>query len=249
MQDGPVADPTTREELITWLKTLQDQIYELRVKRFIFDTTWRLIQENPELQNRQSHIYGWLHDMYAEAMAMAIRRLCDPDTDTISLVRFLDFVKRDLGAVSRDSYAALFPEDTIAAPGLPKEARSLLREHLIKNGYDQTVGQDVAQPRGKDVRKEVRELTQLSESIIDYANKRIAHHVKTPPTKFPELGEINTVIDHATEIVQKYLLLLTATSTDMDVHFQYDWLAPFRVPWLPDRAVRNGEFIATSSAG
>lgn len=241
MSEHPVpTDPTTREELIAWLEMLHTVIYELRVKRHIFKTIWRLIEENPELRQRQSHVYVWLHDLYAEGMAMAIRRLCDPDDRTVSLVRFLRFVKRDPSVISRAAYGDLFPVDTITSPGLPQEVRSFLRERLINEGYDQTVGKDVLQPRGKDIGKEIGELTRLAANVVEYANKRIAHHDKTPPSTFPTLADIDSVIEHASDLVQKYLLLLKATSTDMGVRFQYDWLAPLRVAWLPDHPVRNG---------
>jgi hypothetical protein len=235
-------DPTSREGLVKWLEMLHDFVYELRTKQFIFKTIWRLVEENPELRARQSHIYVWLHDLYAEGMAMAIRRLCDRDDRTVSIVRFLQFVKRDPSVISRAAYGDLFPQDTITAPGLPQAVRSLLRERIINEGYDQSVGKDVLQPRGKDIGKEIGELTRLAASIVEYANRRVAHHDKTPPSTFPTLTDIDLVLDHAAELVQKYVLLLKATSTDLRVHFQYDWLAPLRVPWLPDHAVRNGGF-------
>ena len=82
--------------------------------------------------------------------------------------------------------------------------------------------------------KEIGELKRLADEIVEYATKRLADFDKVPPTKFPSLDAIDAVIEHATDVVKKYSLLLKAVDTDMDVHFQYDWLAPFRVTWLPD---------------
>ena len=237
-----IADPTNRDELVDWLKIVHDHVYDLKVKQFMFKTVWRLIDENPELQKRQSHLYMWLHDLYAEGMAMAIRRLCDNDPRTVSLVRFLAFVKRDPSVISRTAYGERFPADTITAPGLPADVKAVLRDHLINRGYDQTAGEGILQPRGKDLGKEIGELKRLADEIVEYATKRIAHFDKEPPTQFPTLKAIDAVIDHATELVRKYNLLLKAVDVDLGVHFQYDWLAPLRVTWLPDWAAFGGGF-------
>jgi hypothetical protein len=229
-----LADPANREELIGWLDIIHNQVYDLVMNQFMFNSVWKVIEDNPELQKRPSHFYGWFRGLYAQAMAMAIRRLCDNDPRAVSLVRFLAFVKKDPSVVSRETYASLFPADTINHPGLPTEVKSMMRERMINQGYDTTVGEGVLQPRGKDLGKEIAELKCLADEILEYATKRIAHFDKEPPSVEPTLEAINTVIDHASEIVQKYVLLLKAISTEMGVHFQYDWLAPFRVAWIPE---------------
>jgi hypothetical protein len=228
-----VGPPQTREELIQWLRTLQDQVLSLRLNQQIFKSVWHLIETNPELQARQSHLYGWIHNMYAEGMAMAVRRLCDSDERTISLVRFLTFVKSDPTVISRNAYAALFPEDTINHPALPKEVRLALRNHVINTGYDKLVGENAAAPDKRQLGKEIGELKRLAATIIGYAHKRIAHHDVDPPKSFPTLEEIDSVIDLAAKIIQKYLALFEAVHNEMDsVVMQYDWMAPLRVPWL-----------------
>jgi HEPN superfamily AbiU2-like protein len=241
-QDRVIADPTNRDELIEWLKVIHDHVYDLRSKQFIFGHVWRLIRENPELQKRQSHLYLWIYNLYVEGMAMAIRRLCDDDDRTVSLVRFLGFVKKDPSVISRASYGSLFPADTIGHPALPGEVKAALRDHLINRGYDQTVGEGVSQPRGKDLRKEISELTRLADEIVDYATKRVAHFDKEPPKQYPGLESIDRVIEQSSAIVQKYYLLLKAVDMDMNVYFHYDWFAPLRVTWLPDKAWFAGGF-------
>lgn len=241
-KEGLIADPASRAELIEWLRVISDQVSDLRAKRLIFRTIWRLIEENPELQKRQSHVFLWIHNLYVEGMAMAVRRLCDVDPRTISLVRFLSFVKKDPSVISRMAYGNLFPADTISTPALPADVKAALRDHLINRGYDQVVGNGVEQPRGKDLSREISELKTLADEILEYATKRLAHFDKEPPSRFPSIDAIDVVIDHATDLVKKYYLLLTAIDMDLDIHFQYDWLAPLRVTWLPDSAVRDGGF-------
>jgi hypothetical protein len=188
------------------------------------------------------HLYLWIYNLYVESMAMGIRRLCDEDDRTVSVVRFLGFVKKDPSVISRAAYGSLFPADTINHPALPSEVKAALRDQLIDRGYDQTVGQGVLQPRGKDLRKEIRELRQLADEIVDYATKRVAHFDKDPPKQYPGLEAIDRVIEQSSVTVQKYYLLLKAVDMDMNIYFQYDWFAPLRVTWLPDEAWLAGGF-------
>jgi hypothetical protein len=233
MTDDEILDPTTRDELIAWLQILYEQVYDLRLRRSIFETMRKMIDKNPELQGRPSHVYAWLYDLYLDGMAIAVRRMCDEDDRTVSLVRFLNFVKREPSVVSRSAYGAMFEKGSVGGPGLPEEAKELLRQGIVDRAYDEAFGKGVDQPRGKDIRKEIRELRGLGREVIEYADKRVAHFDKKPPTSYPSIEAIDVFLAKATELIKKYTLFLKAVSTDMGIYFQYDWLAPFRVPWLP----------------
>ena len=231
--DSVIADPVTRDDLLIWLQRIAQALYELRIKHYIFKAVWRLIEDNPELRKRNSHVYGWLQDSHAEASAMAIRRLCDKDDRTISLLRFLNFIKRDPSVVSRQVYMTLFHEGSFNLRRIPRSVKLEIIDRLASSEYDKLVGRAAPQPRGKDIAKEIGALQRLAAGVIEYANKRIAHHDKIPPLRFPALLELDSVIEHATAIVEKYLFLLTGEVADLTVAFQYDVLAPFRVSWLP----------------
>src|SRR5207248_2291579 len=92
-------------------------------------------------------------------------RCCNEDDRTVSLARFLAFVKRDTTVISREAYGNLFPADTISPPAMPGEVKAWLREHLINRGYDHTVGEGIVQPRGRDL-KEIGELKRLADEIV-----------------------------------------------------------------------------------
>lgn len=224
----------SRDELVAWLNELQEIVYQLKIKQFIFEGVWKVITGNPELQKHPSHFYDWMTNLYLESMAMAVRRICDDDKRTLSLVTFLRLVREDPSLISRAAYGSLFPADTVSNPGLPAEVKAMLRERIINSGYDRAVGEGVEQPSEKDISKEITALLKLADTIRTFTNKRLAHFDRQGPKEVPTLADINAVIEHSTKIIQKYLLLLKAVSTDMDVHMQYDWLAPFRVTWLPE---------------
>src|SRR5690349_12629363 len=73
-EEKVIADPSNREELVEWLDIIHDQVYDLVMNRFMFKSVWRVIEESEELKKRPSHFYGWFRSLYAQAMAMAIRR-------------------------------------------------------------------------------------------------------------------------------------------------------------------------------
>jgi hypothetical protein len=62
---------------------------------------------------------------------------------------------------------------------------------------------------------------------------QIAHHDVTKPKKLPTFGEVEKVISYLEELIQHYSQLLEATYVAMDLNFQYDWRAIFRVRWIP----------------
>ena len=225
---------TDRDEVVRLLETIERQVYDLRLRQFIFNRVWSVVSEHPKLATMSSHIFPWLYFGHLEACVMAVRRLCDEDDRTVSLVRFLLLLKRAPALVSRSAYGALFPAETVNAPSVPEPVRRLMRERIIENGYDLTVGVGLDQPRGKDFRKEIAELKRLASNVITYANKRVAHHDQEAPSAFATVTDLDNFISRATEIIVKYTLLLKAQTADMNIYFQYDWLAPLRIAWLPE---------------
>lgn len=235
-----VEQPPTRDGLVAWLAALEVIAHQLKLKQQIFEGVWKVITDNPELQKRPSHFYDWMTNLYLESMAMAVRRICDDDKRTLSLVTFLRLVRADPSFISRESYGSLFPADTVSNPGLPAEVKAMIREQIINKGYDHAVGEGVDQPRDDDISREISTLLKLAKKILNFANKRLAHFDQKPPKDIPTLADIDAVIAHSTKLIQKYLLLLKAVSVDMGVYMQYDWLAPFRITWLPDPLWKKG---------
>ena len=174
---------------------------------------------------------------------MGIRRLCDLDNRSLSLVRFLEHIKNNPSLISRKAYGNLCGGSSDKyLENLSQDRRACLRELLANEEYDNLIGKNMLQPDSNDIQKEIDELRNRAKSVTKYATKRIAHLDKKPPTTSPTFDDIDVTIDHIINLMKKYFHLLKATAMDFEPHFQYDWLAPLRVIWLPETAVQSGGF-------
>lgn len=175
-----------------------------------------------------------MRDNYIERMAMGVRRLRDPRKKTISITTFLRRIKGDPTVISRRYYFTHFPPDFLRILMLPKEQNDLLREQTINREYDRLVGEGLAQPIAELLESEIAWLDMFGDPVVEYATKVIAHHDEEPPQAYPTLDDVDTFIDYAEELVKKYIVVVNGVSQEFGVHFQYDWMAPLRVAWIPE---------------
>ena len=81
-----------------------------------------------------------------------------------------------------------------------------------------------------------RNLERLATSaadIKDYVDRHLAHSDQNPMAALPTFELLNGAIDQLGAMFKKYALLLTGSSWGTLVPvIQYDWLAPFKEPWL-----------------
>jgi hypothetical protein len=223
----------TLADLKDWLKVLEDAIWRMRVDQHIFRAVFHIIETNPQLQKRQSHLYIWMYDNYVERMAMGVRRLRDPRRGTISLTKFLRRLSGNPSLVSRAFYFSHFPADFPRIPRATKPQKAFLRKSFLNREYDRIVGEGLSQPTAEQFENEVAWLDSFGAPVVEYATRRIAHHDEVPPTTFPSLDDVDTFIEYAEELFRKYNVLVNATSTYLDAHINYDWMAPLRIAWLP----------------
>jgi hypothetical protein len=196
------------ELLKDWLKVLEDALYKMRVDQKIFRGVFEIIENNRELQARQSHFYAWMYDNYVERMAMGVRRLCDSRRKTISIVTFLRRLLGDPSIISRKYYSSCFRPDHLYIPMLPKAQNDQLRQRVINGGYDRLVGEGLQQPDNHTIKCEMAWLEGFGTLVIGYVNKRIAHHDENPPTTFPTLVDVDAFIEYAEKLLQKYIVLV-----------------------------------------
>lgn len=117
---------------------------------------------------------------------------------------------------------------------LPKAQNDRLRHQTINREYDRLVGEGLAQPSAELLDSEIAWLDMFGEPVVEYATKVVAHHDEEPPQAFPTLNDVDTFINYAEELVKKYIVMIKGVSQEFDVHFQYDWLAPLRITWIPE---------------
>lgn len=223
-------DAADYERAKDWLKILHRRALLLRRDERVWEEVQAIIKANAAL-HRNSEFYRWMQDMYVSGMAMAIRRQTDDDSRSISFYRFLKLLKGNPSLVSRRRYRKLFPADDPLVERL-KELRVDSKEYIDEE-YDRFVGEGKPQPRPEDIESEIEELNRVTGKFVAFADKVIAHHDENKPDELPKFAEVDEAIRFFESLVQKYTLLFHATSTSMEVVFQHDWKAIFRVPWIP----------------
>jgi len=203
-----------------WLEEINGEIITICWYRTVWRTLVDMVQDNPEIP--PSHVFGYLAGTYTASQASAVRRQAEVSSRVISLGRLL----RELGSypevLSRQRYVSLFPAgmaQVIGAGEFAKYFGGATRKHLDR----QVVVGDLAR------------LGNVAQRIKVFADKYVAHYDRDrePSTDLPASHELDTAIDVLGELLKKYTLLLKAQDlARVDPIPQYDWLAPFRVPWL-----------------
>jgi hypothetical protein len=211
-------------ELRKWLAELWPKLRQLRLDHHIFSEVQATIASNPALHH-SSHFYEWLRNMYVSGMTMAIRRLMDDDKRTRSLLQFLLRVRSDRDAVSRERYRQLYVDRNNYSEGY--------MSRYVEDTYDGCVGSGHAEPPIQQVQGQIDELRKRTHLFIELGNKVIGHSDVVPPSTVPTFAEVDDVISSMEKILQYYNQLLTAAHRSVDISWQYDWKAIFRVPWIP----------------
>jgi hypothetical protein len=85
------------------------------------------------------------------------------------------------------------------------------------------------------IQVDLDELQVESAQIKSWVDKHIAHTDLKPLKVAPTFTDLSDAIDALLGMFRRYFKLLTGLESDMRApEPQYDWLAPFRVAWLPD---------------
>ncbi len=165
-----------------------------------------------------STVYDWLNQMYAMTAVMAVRRQADKDDNSLSLLNLLKEIKADHQEISRGWFVAQYPLDM---------------ERTANYVFD-TFG-----PRGAmcvsavTVEEDISLLTDITEGVRKFVNKRVAHISKTT-NPGATWGQLDAAIDIVGELVKKYRLLLTQQSLmTLEPVIQENWRSLFSISWYP----------------
>lgn len=139
-----------REQLAEWLTFLEDQVISLRTNQHIFWELQKIIKSNPNI-SKPNHFYGWVAEMYAAAMSVAVRKLTDNDRRVISFRRFLQRLQANPG-VGR------YPVDPANL------ATQIAKLEATTAGLKNFVDKRIAHHEGRDF-KEIPTFKELDDSI------------------------------------------------------------------------------------
>lgn len=198
-----------------------------------------ILAANPTLPD--SYWWEFMVDTYITTQAMAVRRQADVDKRVASLIRIMLELKTRPQLITREYWIGLWRDDPDDARWIKQEA-----ERGWATQYAGSTGDylDPAIPA-----EDYETLTSAASKVNRFVNRHIAHSQSTihqpnrnqppdvdaaSPDTTLSAKEVHDVIDVIGDLFKKYYNLLTASSYVFLVPvIQHDWLAAFRVPWMP----------------
>jgi hypothetical protein len=109
-------------------------------------------------------------------------------------------------------------------------------QHIGHRDFDEVFASPDAECiDGERVRSDSETLAASVKPIKRYVDKHIAHYDRSrKPSDVPSFDDLDQAINALGEIFKHYLILLTGADRDpIEPIPQYDWVAPFRMPWIP----------------
>jgi len=198
-------------------KVLLTDIEIIALDRHVYRQVTAMIDANPGLQV-PSTFYDWMRRVYVTNMTSAIRRLVDWDTRTISLIRLMEEIRDQPEVISRRRFAGRY--------------RGVVRG-LYHGDFERFAcpGADKIDPGV--IRLQRRGLLEAHGRLRTFVNKHVAHRARHPMVRLPTYAELDKCVDLLEQLAKEYSLLLEAEGlTDVVPVIQYDWKAPFRIPWI-----------------
>lgn len=228
--------------MLGWLPAIEQQVTQLRHDRAIFKKVVEIVGANPQIKDEPSEFFAWMWRMHATSMLMALRRLADDHTKSMSLLRLLKRVKDHPHIISLHHYKSLMRGSDLPATYADRTYVSLLSQDLAAEPapfeprvhFADPLGQVPEAPERSLIEKHEQHLLAVTDVLQEFVDKRVAHLDKLEPSKAPTFKEIDEAIDAVTRILQWYLVLLRGVSTSFDSTIQYDWTSVFRVAWSTD---------------
>lgn len=203
-----------------WLKVVDGEVTTMFLRR----ETWRglvtIIQANPAIP--PSHVFDFLAHGYVAMQATAIRRQADADSRVISMASLLLEIAKYPDTVSRDRFVSQYPWGA---------------QYIGDSAFDGFAGNGGSHIDSVRVQADLDKLQAAAVATKRYVDRHVAHTDKERrPEDIPSFSELDKAIDTCGALLQRYLLLFEQVDRDPIAPIpQYDWVAPFRLPWIvPD---------------
>ena len=209
------------EKWLRWLeKEIQQEIFDMNLRRYVFRDVGEIIEANGSLP--PSYWFEFSSDTYATTQAVAIRRQAEVDARVISLGQLIAEIGSDADRLTRKFWVGLWSNSDALRFGIPDHA---FTKHFAPGGGDHL---DPAVPEA-----DLARLARDAESVKRYVDQHIAHNDAKPRGGLPTFEDVNASIDLIGELFIKYANLLTASTwTTVVPVMQDDWQAIFRERWI-----------------
>jgi hypothetical protein len=207
---------TKYEKWVRWINVICDDVEYLCYNKHIFLEVKKIIIANADLDH-DNVFYDLLDNGYANIGAMGIRRQVKINSQSISLARLLEDIRKNPELVSIENYRTLYH-------GPIKE--------LAESHFEEFKAQDRDHIAPDMIERDIASLREAARSCEGFADRRLAHSDKRKVNPHPNLSDLHNCIDLIRELAEKYRLILTAQNVSLASSILDDWKAVFRVPWI-----------------
>lgn len=213
----PISDMKAKyEKWVRWINIICNDVEDLCYNKYIFLEVQKIINSNADL-NHDNAFYDLLDNGYAAIGAMGIRRHVKIDTQSISLARLLEDIRKNPEIVSIENYRSLYH-------GPIKE--------LAESHFEKFKAPDRDHIDPSMVERDLASLREAVRSCEMFADRRLAHSDKRKVNPHPSFSDLHKCIDLIKELAEKYRLILTAENVSLISSILEDWKAVFREPWI-----------------
>jgi len=206
---------------IDQLKVIREEVRSLLLGAKIFWEVQNILAANPRALSHRL-FNDWIMTNHNVATAVGIRRQLDKDSRSVSLKKLLIEIeatlRRSPDLLSRSDFLLNF---------WPGEHRSHGDAQFSK-----LVGDHATRVEPAYVRQDIERLTEVTEKIEHYVNKRIAHR-DAQEIERRKLGELDKCLGLLEEIVDRYACLLNGEETSVSPELLPVWKSVFKVAWDP----------------
>jgi hypothetical protein len=172
-----------------------------------------------EIVNKRNPIHDILASGYLLSGLMGLRRHIKIKKESVSFMRLLKEIRERPQEINTAYCRRLVDEDW--------------RKDLLVASFEKymAAGTDHIDP--DIIEKDMNDLKNAFESSEAFADKKVAHLDKVPPSRIPNFKELEDSWDLFENLVQKYYSILTGvTLWGVAPVMQYDWKEALKVPWI-----------------
>ena len=184
-----------------------------------------MFETNEDLRNSGGHVWNLLLRLYGRDAVMAIRRELDGQARVVNLFHLLHDMEAHACILTRARYHGLMAGSSVRPVAIDREFEE-------KFGGPPGPGSPEDYVPAESIAGDRVLLQRDTAKVLSYAQRFVAH--RTPADVFPlTLQEVDEAIQAVYRCLAKYRTRLTGrTLTEATPVPQYDWLAPFRLPWV-----------------
>ncbi len=219
------------QKWLRWIEEIQDDTTALLNKTDLYDRYVAVVKANPGIQDPVD-FHTWIMRNYFESALMAIRRLTDTHSDTISLMNLLRDIKASPELITKEFRLRDYKKGTVDENGLPDA--DAWTYALGSESFKRDFCNGGEKLDAKVVELDMKELGAQIQIVETFIDNTLAHKNKGSKGKQSiKTSEVRKAIGYIEKIAIKYINLLGSGGySNLTPVYQFDPEDVFRKPWI-----------------